>query len=66
MGEDTKDISHENDSRQPSCALLSMEATVEGLNDGQLKLFQNSNIINIEQSEGQLENMRMSAVYRTG
>lgn len=62
VGGNTKDISHENDSRQPSRALFSMEATAEALNDGQLKLVQNSNIINIEQSEGQFENMRMSGI----
>lgn len=64
VGGNTKDISHENDSRQPSRALFSMEATAEALNDGQLKLVQNSNniIINIEQPEGQFENMRMSGI----
>ena len=45
---------------------FSMEVTAEALNDEQLKLLQNSNIINIEQPEGQFENMRMSTVYRTG
>ena len=61
MGEDTKDMSHEGDSSQPSRAPFSRMSQAEALNDELLKLLQNSNI-NSEQPEGQSENMSMSAV----
>ncbi|CUS07034.1 unnamed protein product [Tuber aestivum] len=61
VGEDTKDSSHEDDSSQPSRALLSPMSRPEVLGDELLKLLQNGNI-NSEQPEGQSESMSMPTI----
>jgi len=63
VGEDTKDMSHEGDSSQPSRALFSRILQAEAIQYELSKLLQSSSVY-LDQPEDQSKNMSMLAVWQ--